>query len=105
MAFYDEFGIKCDSKDNVAVSSGPLQYRVQPRGSRTTAVLCGISKIVNVSVPDREMWVRFSAGKGERKQQNIGFRATYIARGNVYVTYIKHSDSKQNIVMNTFQTS
>ena len=82
LAFYDEFDIKCTSKDNVAVSSGRLQYREQPRGSRTTAVLCGTSRIVNVSVPDRDMWIRFSAGRGEGKQTNIGFKATYLARGN-----------------------
>ena len=82
--FDDKFGIRCDSKDRVAVSSSTLYYRVQPRGSAATAVLCGLSRISNVTVPDNYMWVRFNA-VSEGKQQNIGFRATYRAIGNACV--------------------
>ena len=80
--FHDKFGIKCDSKDRVAVSSSPLYYRVQPRGSGSTAVLCATSRMSNVTVPDNSMWVRFNADSVDGKQINIGFRATYRAIGN-----------------------
>ncbi|CAB3996722.1 Dorsal-ventral patterning tolloid, partial [Paramuricea clavata] len=83
LEFHDKIGIACTSKDRVAVSSGPLYYRVVPRGSGTTAVLCGQSRMSNVSVPGRQMWVRFHAvSDGSGKQQNIGFRATYRAMDN-----------------------
>ena len=96
--FHDKFGIACMSKDRVAVSSSPLYYRIMPRGSRTTVVLCGVSQMLNVTVPDRYMWVRFNAeSDDEGKQQNIGFKATYQAIGNK-LTYLNY---KQIILMSS----
>ena len=78
--FDDKFGVRCESMDRVTVSVRRLYKNVRPRvSSSSTVVLCGQSRISNVTAPKREMWVRFQAHRNDTK--GVGFRATYTSLG------------------------
>ena len=84
--FHDKFGIDCKSNDRVAVSSKRLFYKSRPRGDAYTALFCGVSRIPNVTVPNRVMWVRFQAHSPDTG--GIGFKATYTKFGKCMI--VKH---------------